>query len=242
MLCSVAEIARVGRQDFWIHDSDLQQNWSGNEKSLREVGELVWRQPAYSSLSRKQHFQILLESRSPIHRNQQCECGIVGSYSIIYTNSRETSVAEQCARKSNDKHMANVLVEVAVREVERQCRTLRISAEHNTCVRVADDSPLLSWLPRSANGATWGENWFRKIGEGGVSSFASLMARGIFVGHHDRTGAVLCSTKNGFVPSKSWTRQNIERCLGIDELGWLVRHCVANGGSGIEVDEESHSR
>ena len=54
-------------------------------------------------------------------------------------------------------HMANGRVEM-VREVERQCRTLRISAEHNTCVRVADDSPLLSWLPRSANGAIWGEN------------------------------------------------------------------------------------
>ena len=44
--------------------------------------------------------------------------------------------------------MANVRVEMAVREVKRQCRTLRISAEQNTSVRIADDSPLLSWLPR----------------------------------------------------------------------------------------------
>ena len=46
--------------------------------------------------------------------------------------------------------MANGRVEVAVREVKRQCRTLTISAEHDTSVRVADDSPSLSWLPRFA--------------------------------------------------------------------------------------------
>ena len=47
-------------------------------------------------------------------------------------------------------HMANGRVEMAVREVKRQCRALRISAEQNTSVRIADDSPLLSWLPRFA--------------------------------------------------------------------------------------------
>ena len=44
-------------------------------------------------------------------------------------------------------HMANGLVEMAVREVKRQSGTLRISAEQNTSVRISDDSPLLSWLP-----------------------------------------------------------------------------------------------
>ena len=47
-------------------------------------------------------------------------------------------------------HMANGRVEMAVREVKRQCRTLRMFAEQNTSVRIADDSPLLSWLPRFA--------------------------------------------------------------------------------------------
>ena len=47
-------------------------------------------------------------------------------------------------------HMAKGRVQMAVREVKRQCRTLRISAEQNTSVRIADDSPLLSWLPRFA--------------------------------------------------------------------------------------------
>ena len=51
--------------------------------------------------------------------------------------------------------------------------------------------------------------WFRKIGEDGVSSFASRTTQGIFVGHHDRTGAVVCITKNGVVRGKSWTRQTL---------------------------------
>ena len=58
--------------------------------------------------------------------------------------------------------------------------------------------------------AQFGEKvWFRKIGEDGVSSLASRMIQGIFVGHHDRTGAVLCITKNGVVRGKSWTRQTL---------------------------------
>ena len=58
--------------------------------------------------------------------------------------------------------------------------------------------------------AQFGEKvWFRKIGENGVSSFASRMTQGIFVGHHDRTGAVLCITKNAVVRGKSWTRQTL---------------------------------
>ena len=43
-------------------------------------------------------------------------------------------------------HMANGRVEMAVREVKRQCRAFRISAEHNTSVRLSDNR--LSWLPR----------------------------------------------------------------------------------------------
>ena len=54
--------------------------------------------------------------------------------------------------------------------------------------------------------AQFGEKvWFRNIGEDGVSSFASRMTQGIFVGHHDRTRAGLCSTNNGIVRRQSWT-------------------------------------
>ena len=73
-------------------------------------------------------------------------------------------------------------VEMDVREVKRQCRTLRLSAEQNTSVRIADDYPLLSWLPR----------------------FAAQV-----VGHHDRTEAVLWITKNGVVRGTSWTTQTL---------------------------------
>ena len=47
-------------------------------------------------------------------------------------------------------HMANGRVEMTVRKLRRQCRPLRIFAEHNTGVRIGDDSPLLSWLLRFA--------------------------------------------------------------------------------------------
>ena len=58
--------------------------------------------------------------------------------------------------------------------------------------------------------AQFGEEvWFHKIGEDDVSSFASRMIQGILVGHHDRTGAVFCITKNGVVRGKSWTRQTL---------------------------------
>ena len=58
--------------------------------------------------------------------------------------------------------------------------------------------------------AQFGEKvWFRKIGEDSVSSLASRMTQGIFVGHHDRTGAVLCITRNGVVRRKGWTRQTL---------------------------------
>ena len=67
------------------------------------------------------------------------------------------------------------------------------------------------------------------------------MTQGIFVGHHDRAGPFLCITKNGVVQGKSWTRQTLSDAQGIDELGRLLWHSVANGGSGIVVDEEGHS-
>ena len=59
--------------------------------------------------------------------------------------------------------------------------------------------------------AQFGEKvWFRRIGEDGGSTFASRMTQGIFVGHHDRTGSVLCMTKDGVQRGKSWTRQAYE--------------------------------
>ena len=51
----------------------------------------------------------------------------------------------------------------------------------------------------------------------------------------------MCNTKKGVVRGKKSDKTDTERCLGFDELGRLVWHTVASGGSGIEVDEEGHS-
>ena len=83
---------------------------------------------------------------------------------------------------------------------------------------------------------------FVKIGEDGVSSFASRTIQGIFVGHHDRTGAVLCIIKNGVVRGKSWSRQTLSDAW---ESTNLAKVCVALRGkrwlSRMEVDKESYS-
>ena len=142
-------------------------------------------------------------------------------------------------------HIPNGRVEMAVREVKRQCRTLRIPLNKTQVLRIADDSQLLSWLPRFAAQVMnkmrigkvektserrrtcrrwrkpmtqFGEKvWFHEIGEDGVSSVASHMTQGIFVGHHDRTGAVSCVTKNGVVRGKK-----LDKTLGSDELRRFV--------------------
>ena len=49
------------------------------------------------------------------------------------------------------------------------------------------------------------------------------MTEGIFVGHRDRTVAVLFITK--------LDETDTERCIGLGGLGRLVWHAVANGGS-----------
>ena len=90
-------------------------------------------------------------------------------------------------------------------------QTLRISAEQNTSVRLEDDSPLHSWFPRFAaqvmNTMRIGKDGktieMRRIGRRWRKPI-SRMTQGIFVGHHDRTGAVcalprmeLCEAKVG---------------------------------------------
>ena len=54
-----------------------------------------------------------------------------------------------------------------------------------------------------ADGAIWTESFgFGKMGEDGVSSFASRMTQGILVGHHERTGAVLHTSMNELCEGK----------------------------------------
>ena len=94
--------------------------------------------------------------------------------------------------------MANGRVEMTVREVKRQCRTLRTSTEQNTSVRIADDSPLLSWLPRFAaqvmNKMRVGKDGktsdMRKLVEDGQSQWRNLERKFGFV-RLDKTVSVL---------------------------------------------------
>ena len=58
--------------------------------------------------------------------------------------------------------------------------------------------------------AQFGEkSWFHEFGEGGISSFVKRIIQGIFVGHHDRTRAILHITKSGIVRGKSLTKQTV---------------------------------
>ena len=92
-------------------------------------------------------------------------------------------------------HMANGRVEMAVREVKRQCRTLRISAEQNTCVRIADGSPLLSWLLR----------------------FAALVMNNMGIGKDGKTSEM---RRIGRRWSSQW--RNLERKFGFAKIGEVV--------------------
>ena len=110
-------------------------------------------------------------------------------------------------------HMANGRVQMAVRKVNRLCRTLWISAEQHTTAVFPCCSPRhehnenrqgwkkerieTNWRMEKANGTVWRK--FRSVNWEKVT-------QGIIVGHHDRSGGVLCSTKNGVVRGKSWTR------------------------------------
>ena len=112
-----------------------------------------------------------------------------------------------------------------MRETKRQYRIFRISAEHNTSVRITDDVSLLNWilhfavqlLNKMRISRRWrmpmvqcGEKfWFHKIGEEGVNSSVKRRIQGIFVGHHDRTRAIPYIAKSGILRGQSRTRQTL---------------------------------
>ena len=88
-------------------------------------------------------------------------------------------------------------VEVVVREMKRQCRTLRISVEHNTSARITDDISLLNWIPHFAmqllNKMRTGRRWRKSMaqfGEEELISFVKRIIQGIFVGYHDRPSGI----------------------------------------------------
>ena len=80
------------------------------------------------------------------------------------------------------------------------------------------------------------KNWCRRIGEEAGSMFTSRITQGIFVGHHDRTGAVLCITR-GVMRGDMWTRQFLKDAWD-PSLGRSLWNSVADGGSRSATGKE----
>ena len=72
VLCSAAEIACKGRQDFH-HGHNGGYIIVILTAKLREMGEVAWEERTHSCPSRTKHFQFQPEPRSEINRDQQCE-------------------------------------------------------------------------------------------------------------------------------------------------------------------------
>ena len=123
-------------------------------------------------------------------------------------------------------HQANGLEEVGVREIKAQTRILRSQLEQRLGSRTDEKDPLMSWIPRHAAtcvsryrimddgrtpdqrrcGKTWkrpvvefGESvHFRPVGENNaLRGGDQRLLRGVYVGHHERSGAAIFLTPDG---------------------------------------------
>ena len=123
-------------------------------------------------------------------------------------------------------HAANGLAEVGVREIKAQTRILRSQLEQRLGNRIDEKDPFMSWIPRHAAncvsryrlmddgrtpdqrrcGKTWkrpvvefGESvHFRPVGENNAMRGGDeRMLRGVYVGHHERSGAAISHTPDG---------------------------------------------
>ena len=171
----------------------------------------------------------------------------------LSTKSFQDAVIQACAGVQVIPHgphyMANGRVEMTVREVKRQRRTLWISAEQNTSVRIADDSTLLSWHLRFATqvmnkrrfgkgGETTelrrtGRRWRKPVAQYGEKvSFRKIGELCHFFATHDSRN--LCwspwSNRSSFVHYQGWgcTRQKLDEREGLCGTPWQMAR--------IEVD------
>ena len=155
-------------------------------------------------------------------------------------------------------HAANGLAEVGVREVKAQSRVIRSQLEARLQKRLTEHEPILSWIPRHAanvicrfrvldDGRTpdqrrCGRRWrrpvvefgegvqFRKVGEQAALKGADARThRGVYVGHHERTGAALFLTPEGVMrgtrivrmtDEHRWNLEFMATCVG---LPWALR-------------------
>ena len=146
-------------------------------------------------------------------------------------------------------HQANSLAEVGVREIKAQTRILRSQLEKD---------PLMAWIPRHAvncvsryrimdDGRTLdqrrcGKTWKRPVVEFGESvHFTPVhensalrggdqrLLRGVYVGHHERSGAAICLAPDGvkrgtriarMMEHGRWDRVFSATCVGVP---WQLR-------------------
>jgi len=120
-------------------------------------------------------------------------------------------------------HQGNGFIEVGVREIKRQCRAIVLAMEaHLGAVPLTH--PLMMWVPRHAaavlnryrrgddgftpeqrrTGRAWrrpalqfGECVQFKPASGKRTDLAPRLEEGLYVGHHERTGSVICLTTAG---------------------------------------------
>ena len=122
-------------------------------------------------------------------------------------------------------HQANGLAEVGVREVKAQSRVLRSHVEYCYKRRLSRDEPLFAWMVRHAanvinrgrigtDGKTpeqrrTGKQWrrpslwfgeqcfFKRAQTKAIQGADERMTKGVYIGHHERTGATLLLTPEG---------------------------------------------
>ena len=120
-------------------------------------------------------------------------------------------------------HQANGLAEVGVREIKAQTMILRSHLEQRLGTRSDEKDPLMSWIPRHAancvsryrimdDGRTldqrrcgktvveFGESvHFRPVGvKNAIRGGDQRLLRGVFVGHHEGSGAAIFFTPDGW--------------------------------------------
>ena len=140
-------------------------------------------------------------------------------------------------------HQANGLAEVGVREIKAQTMILRSHLEQRLGTRIDEKDPLMSWIPRHpANcvsryrimddgrtpdqrrcGKTWkrpvvefGESvHFRPVGEkNAMRGGDQRLLRGVYVGHHERSGAAIFLTPAGVKRGTTIARGDGTREMG----------------------------
>ena len=147
-------------------------------------------------------------------------------------------------------HQANGLAEVGVREIKAQTRILRSQLEQRLGSRTDGKDPLMSWIPRHAAncvsryrimddgrtpdqrrcGKTWNVQWWSLVSQYTSGENNALrggdqrLLRGVYVGHHERSGAAIFLTPDGvkrgtkiarMMEHERWDRVFSATCVGV---------------------------